>query len=136
MGFRIQSLEILYQSDSTIFLGYREDRAVVLAPGWLNNSKFEPFDNVSLHFFHVRIRNLELFDKDRLLRPQSDLMQVGSASSQIELVFADGFMEFQQHIQVSLLVFGRNFATELLFDQLLLGFGKFLLRPGFFVLHR
>ena len=84
----------------------------------------------------MRIRNLELFDKDRLFCPQSDLMQVGSASSQIKFVFADGFMEFQQHFQVPLLVFGQNLAAEFLLDQLLLGFGKFLLCPGFFVLLR
>ena len=96
VGFHIQSSEILYESDSAIFLGYREDWAVVLAPGWLNQSKNEPFDNVLFYFLHVRVQNLELFDKNQFFCPQGDLMQVGSASSQIESIFTDGFMELQQ----------------------------------------
>ena len=44
-------------------LGYRED------PGWLNHSKFEPFNNVFFYFLHVRVQNLELFDKDRFFCP-------------------------------------------------------------------
>ena len=55
------------QSDSSIFLGHREDRAVVFAPGQLNNSQFEPFYDMFFYFFHVRIQNLELFDKDRFI---------------------------------------------------------------------
>ena len=48
-------------------------------------------------------------------------------------------MELQQYIQISLLVFGQNLATELLLDQLLLdqlllGFGEFVLCPGLLVL--
>ena len=47
------------------------------------------------HFIHVRIGNLELLDKDQFLGFQCNLMQVGSASSQVELIFTDSFGELQ-----------------------------------------
>ena len=68
---------------------------MLVALGWLNHSQFEPFDDMFFHFFHVPILNLELFDKDLFFGFQPDLMQVGSASSQVESIFADSFVELQ-----------------------------------------
>ena len=36
---------------------------VILASGWLNYSYLKPFNDVSLHFFHICVLNLKLFDK-------------------------------------------------------------------------
>ena len=84
----------------------------------------------------MHVRNLELLDKDRFVSLQGDLMQVISASAQIESILTDGFVELQQYIQILLLVLCWNLAAELFFSQLSLGLCEFLLRLDFFVLLR
>ncbi len=53
--------KVLHEPDGVILLHDGEDRAVVPAAGWLNDSELEPFEDVSFDFFPVRVGNLELF---------------------------------------------------------------------------
>ena len=67
MGLGVEGPEVLDQPNPAVLLAHGEDRAVELAPGWLDNSHLEPLSHVFLNLLPVRIRNLELLHVDRLI---------------------------------------------------------------------
>ena len=79
----------MHNSESSILFGNHKNRTVELTPSWLNDSEFEPFSDVFLHFFTMSIRYFELFDVDRFFGPQSNFMHEVFCTSQVILILTE-----------------------------------------------
>jgi len=77
----VQSTEILHKSDATILFLNGKDGAVVPGTGRLNDTQLEPFSYMFLHLLSVGVRNLKLFNVDRLVSFDGNFVQqrIGTA---------------------------------------------------------